>query len=316
MCTGFASKNYTPNIKGLQSFKGKWYHSAAWPEDKVDLKGKKVAVVGTGASGVQLIQELGPQVGHLTVYQRTPNLAIPMRQVNLNDDVEKSGWQFPNKQEYEEIFRKGHTTFGGHMCFAPDHKFIDATPQERRDLYESLWNKGGFAFWLAIYTEIFFDQDANTEVYDFWCDKIRARINDPIKKEILAPKIPPHAWGTKRVSLEQNYFEVFNQQNVDIINIRESPIIEITQTGIRTEKEGVVDVDVIIFATGFDAVSGGILKINTTNGLGKSLKEKWSHGISSNLGMTTTEFPNMFWLYGPQAPTGNSVVIILFTLLF
>lgn len=176
LCTGFASKRYTPPFNGIEKFNGQWYHSSVWPEDGIDLNGKRVAIIGTGASGVQIIQEIGPQVKHLTVYQRTPNLAIPMRQCVLGKE-ENSLWKFPNKNRYEEIFENLKKTFGAlviDMDFT-NKKFYDSSPEERQSLYEYLWNYGGFSFWLSTYKEIFFSQEANDEVYNFWCERTRAR---------------------------------------------------------------------------------------------------------------------------------------------
>lgn len=176
LCTGFASKRYTPPFNGVDKFKGQWYHSGVWPEEGVDLKGKRVAIIGTGASGVQIIQEIGPSVEHLTVYQRTPNLAIPMRQCVLGDE-EKSLWKFPKKERYEEIFENLKKTFVGtdfDLHFT-DKKFVDATPEERHSFYQDLWDIVGFSFWLANYKEILFSQEANDEAYKFWCEQTRAR---------------------------------------------------------------------------------------------------------------------------------------------
>lgn len=307
LCTGFASKRYTPPFSGIEKFKGQWYHSGVWPEEGVDLKGKRVAIIGTGASGVQIIQEIGPNVEHLTVYQRTPNLAIPMRQCFLGEE-EKSLWKFPNKERYEEIFQNLKKTFGAlviDMDFT-DKKFVDSTSEERQSLYKYLWDYGGFSYWLSTYKEIFFLQEANDEVYNFWCEQTRARLTDPKKRDLLAPIKPPHAWGTKRPCLETSFYEVFNQTNVDIVNVRESPILSITENGVMTEKEGVIDVDVIIFATGFDSVTGGILNINIKNGRGLSIQDKWKSGTKTYLGLSTAEFPNLYWFYGPQAPTAFS----------
>ncbi|OXA60576.1 baeyer-Villiger monooxygenase [Folsomia candida] len=308
LCTGFTCTKYIPEYKGLDKFKGIWHHSALWPEDTVDLTGKRVAVVGTGASGVQIIQTIGPHVSHLTVYQRTPNMALPMRQCSSSDEKINDGtkWTFPKKDEYERIFQKMRTTFAGIRVDFTPQKFQDATPSERRALYEDIWAYGGFSFWLANYIQTLFDQEANDEAYGFWCEKTRARIHSEEKKELLAPMKPVHAWGTKHPSLEQSYYEVFNQDNVDIIDVRESPIIEMTETGIRTEKEGVIDFDVIILATGFDTRTGGMLNIDIRNGQGKSIQQHWENGIRSYLGMMTNSFPNLFWCYGQHSPAAFS----------
>lgn len=303
LCTGFAERRYTPPFKGLDSFKGELYHTSLWPENGVDLIEKRVAVIGTGASGIQVIQEIAPQVAHLTVYQRTPNLALPMQQSYIQD---QSNWTFPHPNEYQKIFESTRQTF-----FGLDHTFaekntMDVTPDERRQLFDNLYKMGGFDFVLGNFQDVIVAQEANDEVYKFWRERTRARINDPLKKEILAPTIAPHPIFAKRASLEQRYYEVFNQTNVDIINVRQSPIVEITNTGIKTEVEGVTEFDVIILATGFDSVTGGILNIDIVNGEGETLQDKWKKGTWTNLGLSTAGYPNMYFLYGPHAPTAFS----------
>ncbi|OXA45122.1 baeyer-Villiger monooxygenase [Folsomia candida] len=300
LCVGSCSKKYIPEFSGLNKFRGQLYHSADWPEENVPLRGKHVAVVGTGASGVQIIQEIGPIVDHLTVYQRTPNLALPLRQTKSRDVP------FAQRSQYKEAFAKTRTTFGGmDFDFAPK-TFSDSTPQQRKSLYESTWAIGGFNFALANYAEIYFDQSANNAVYAFWRDKVRQRVKNEATRDLLAPLVQPHPFGTKRPSLEQSYYEVFNQNNVDLINVKESPILEIIPTGIKTADGRHVEVDVIILATGFDTNTGGILNISIKNGGGTSIAEKWGQRTSTFLGITVSGFPNMFLLYGPQAPTAFS----------
>lgn len=303
LCTGFAERKYTPPFEGLAEFKGKMFHASRWPESDVALKGKRVAVIGTGATGVQIIQEIAEDVSHLTVYQRTPNLALPMQQSTVHD---QSKWKFPQEDEYPEIFAKVRETFFGLDMNSVPLNAMDVTPEERRLLYEDLYNIGGFAFILGNYQDAITDQESNNESYAFWCEKTRARINDPVKQEILAPKTPPHPIFAKRPSLEQTYYDVFNQSNIDIINVRSSPIVKITEIGIQTVNEGEIEFDVIVFATGFDSVTGGILNIHITNSDSETIQDKWKDGAWTNLGMTTAGFPNMYFLYGPQAPTAFS----------
>lgn len=303
LCTGFAERRYTPPFKGLNNFEGELYHTSLWPENGVNLIGKRVAVVGTGASGVQVIQEIAADVAHLTVYQRTPNLALPMQQSNVNN---QNRWKFPHHSEYESIFAGTRKSF-----FGMDRNFVelntmDVAVDKRRQFFEDLFADGGFAFVIGNYQDVITNQDANDEAYKFWCERTRARINDPLKKEILAPTIPPHPIFAKRASLEQRYYEVYNQSNVDIINIRLSPIIEISNTGIQSQNEGLTKFDVIILATGFDSITGGILNIKIINGDGETLQDKWKEGTWTNLGLSTAGFPNMNFLYGPQAPTALS----------
>lgn len=273
----------------------------------MDLKGKRVAIIGTGASGVQIIQEIAPVVKHLTVYQRTPNLALPMQQVFRGENKGQK-WQFPSKDQYEGILQRIRNTFGALVIDIDFSKksFHDSTPQERRALYEYMWDYGGFAYWVGTYKELFYNEEANAEAYAFWAEKQRARIHDPVKRDILAPLKAPHPFGCKRPCLESTYYECFNQNNVDIIDVSASPILEITEQGVKTAKEGVIPVDVLILATGFDSVTGGQLNIKITNGEGYTLQEHWADGTKSFLGLSTAGFPNMYWTYGPQAPTAFS----------
>jgi len=300
LCTGFASKKYTPTFKGLDTFKGEMHHTNVWPEGGVDTKNKRVAIIGTGASGVQVIQEIGPEVAHLTVYQRTPNIALPMQQHNVKD---QSKWKFPEESEYKEIFDQTHTDFTAlGSDFVPKNA-LEVSDAERRAHYDYLYQQGGFAFWIGTYQDVLFNKAANDTAYNYWREHTAARINDPVKQELLAPTIPPHAFGTKRPCLEQRYYEVFNQNNVDLINVRKSPILEITEKGVKTEKEGEIPVDVLILATGFDSVTGGILNIDIKNGKGEALKDKWTKGTQTYLGISTSGYPNMYFFYGPHAPT-------------
>ncbi|XP_021953617.1 baeyer-Villiger monooxygenase [Folsomia candida] len=310
LCTGSTTTRYTPPFKGLDRFKGICHHSYVWPKAGVNFDGKRVAVIGTGASAVQIIQEIGSKVGHLTVYQRTPNLCLPMQQAKAADPS-KGAW-FPPKSKFPEIFGAARKSFSG-LNFDWERKnAADVTPEERRALYESLYAHGGFAFWLANFRDMLFDKESNAYAYTFWAEKARARIHDVVKRDILAPLVAPHAFGIKRPCLEQSYYEVFNQSNVDLVNVRESPILEITENGVRTEK-GVVEVDIIVLATGFDSLTGSIKSIDIRNGKGESLRDMWKrNGTSTYLGLTTAGFPNLWYMYGPQAPTplGNGPTII------
>lgn len=299
LCTGAADLRYTPSFQGLNKFKGTTCHTRLWPKD-LNFAGKRVAVIGTGASGIQVIQEIASKVSHLTVYQRTPNIALPMQQSSIED---QKNWKFPPDETRQEILTNSRTTFSGLDMDYKQSNGIDATPDERRALFKDLFQRGGFHFIGANYQDILLNRETNSAAYDFWCEATRARINDPIKKDILAPLIPPHPFGAKRNSLEQSYYEVFNRSNVDIIDVRKSAIIEITEEGVKTALEDVIKVDIIIFATGFDALTGAILNIEIKTDDNKSLQDKWKNGVWTNVGMTTADFPNMFFLYGPQAPT-------------
>lgn len=302
LCTGFAERRYTPPFEGIDEFKGEMYHTSLWPETEVNLKGKRVAVIGTGASGVQVIQEIAADVEHLTVYQRTPNFALPMVQKQIDNKEEAS---FDHSQ-LQDVFRGARKLFFGMSRNFLEVNAMDVSADARRQFYEELFADGGFAYILGNYQDVITNRDSNYEAYKFWCEKTRARIDDPRKKDILAPIIPPHPAFAKRASLEQRYYEVYNRSNVDIIDVKQSPIVSITNTGIRTKDEGVIAFDVIILATGFDSITGGILNIDIENGFGETLATKWKEGTWTNLGLCTADYPNMFFLYGPQAPTALS----------
>lgn len=277
--------------------------TAVWPQWGVTLKNKRVAVVGTGASGIQTIQETGPLAKHLTVYMRTPNYCLPMNQRLLDYEEEQR-----KKKDgvYDKEFEKCGKTFSGFTYDFEQKNTFDATPEEREKFYHKLMvEDGGFKFWLGAYKDMLFDQKANDEAYKFWRKTVQARMKNKEKAEMLAPENPPHPWGTKRPSLEQCFYEVVDKDNVDIIDVNANPIEEITEKGIRTSK-GHVDVDMIIFATGFDAVTGSLSMLNIKGTDGKTIKEHWSNGTRTSMGMSMAKFPNMFFLYGPQAPTAFS----------
>jgi cation diffusion facilitator CzcD-associated flavoprotein CzcO len=299
LCTGFAAKAYSPNIAGIENFRGECLHTAHWPQDGLGFAGKRVGVVGTGASGVQVIQEASKDADHLTVFQRTPILALPMRQRSLDEATQNI-----MKKDYPENFRKRREDFAGFCDIIPvDKSALEVSDQEREAVYEEAWTKGGFHYWVGTFNDVLVDSEANRTAYDFWRDKTRARINDPLVAEKLAPTDPPHPFGTKRPSLEQWYFEAFNQNNVTLVDIRETPIREISESGVITS-EGEHKLDMLVLATGFDAVTGGLNQIDIHGSNGISLSEKWTDGVKDHLGMAVSGFPNMFILYGPLAPSG------------
>lgn len=298
LCTGFAAKPYLPPFRNIDAFKGEMYHTALYPQQGVNLEGRRVAVIGTGASGVQVIQSVGPIVSHLTVFQRTPNPAIPMSNPDLNASQNKE-----LKENFDEVNKLIHSTFAGFDYDFAKGSAFQASPEERKQLYEKLFNSGGLHFWLGTWMDILFDKGLNDEAYEFWRQKTLPRIKDPKVAELLAPKVTPDPFGTKRVSLEQNYFEVFNQDNVKLISTKENPIEEFTPKGIRTSDGVEHEFDVIIFATGFDAITGSIHQLDLRGIDGISIKDKWKNGTYTNLGMTISGFPNLFFTYGPQGPT-------------
>ena len=299
LCTGFAAKAYFPDYKGLDKFRGECHHTAYWPQAGLGFADKRVGVLGTGASGVQVIQEASKDAAHLTVFQRTPILALPMRQRPLDEATQRE-----MKKDYPENFRKRREDFGGFFDIHPvDKSALEVSPQERQAVYEEAWEKGGFHYWIGTFNDVLLDSEANRTAYDFWRDKTRERINDPVIAEKLAPGDPPHPFGTKRPSLEQWYFEVFNQDNVTLVDTRETPILEITETGVITA-DGEYELDMLVLATGFDSLTGGLTQIDIRGTNGVSLKDKWAAGVKDHLGMAVSGFPNMLILYGPLAPSG------------
>ncbi|EUC29071.1 hypothetical protein COCCADRAFT_40514 [Bipolaris zeicola 26-R-13] len=259
--TGFAAKRYIPNWKGIKSFKGTFLHPSNWPHEEPDFRAKKVAVIGTGSTGIQLAQELSKVAGHLTGF---------------------SGFSFN---------------------FLPRSTFDD-TPEQRLKTYEELWKQEDFKFWLAKYNDMLFTQEANREAYNFWRDKTRARIKEPKVADILAPMEQPYAFGCKRISLENDYIKMYEKPNVSLVDIRDkgTPIQEITETRIKTI-DNEYEFDYIISTTGYEVTTGGLKQIDIRSSLGESLSEHWKDDTKTYLGMAVAGFPNMFFTYGPQAPT-------------
>jgi cation diffusion facilitator CzcD-associated flavoprotein CzcO len=260
------------------------------------LAGKRVGVIGTGASGVQVAQEAAGVAAHLTVFQRTPNLALPMRQRKLDDDTIRH-----MKEGYPRAYQRRRTTFGGF-----DYQFLEkaaseVSEDEQRATFERVWQIGGLAPWVGSFNDILVNEQSNRAAYDFWRDKTRARISDPAVAEILAPAEPIHPFGTKRPSLEQNFFEIFNQPNVSLVDLRKTPIERVTRNGITTTA-GEHNLDVLVLATGFDAVTGGLTSIDIRGTQGETLREKWAKGVRTHLGMATAGFPNFLFVYGPHSP--------------
>lgn len=294
---GFAAKEYIPSLKGLENFQGFTCHTAKWPKDPVDLRGKRVAVIGTGATGVQIIQELGPKVDHMVVFQRSPNCAMPMRQRITTPDA-------VNKLEYPEMFKNMKLSATGSNFKSVPRGGMDDSPEQRQELFEALWELGGWAPTQANYGDLMTDIALNNTFYGFWRDKVRQRLtkNDPELIENLAPRDPPFPFGTKRPSLEQSFYEVFNQDNVELVALKSNPIDEVEAHGIRTADGRFHEVDALILATGFDAVTGSFSRVDLQGVDGMRLSEKWSKGSRTSMGIATAGFPNMLFLYGPQSP--------------
>jgi cation diffusion facilitator CzcD-associated flavoprotein CzcO len=298
LCTGFASKPYIPAIPGLDAFAGACHHTARWPTDGLDLTGLRVGVIGTGASGVQVVQEASKVAEQLVVFQRTPVTALPMQQRALGA-AEQAQW----KHQYPELFRARNAPPGSFYDIARlDVSALEVSAEQRLRVYEEAWAKGGFHFWVGTFNDVLLDEAANRTAYDFWRDKTRARLDDPAVADLLAPIEPPYPFGTKRPSLEQDYYEAFNRDSVSLVDLHRAPIVEVTADGVCTTEDR-HRLDLLVLATGFDANTGGLIDIDLRNADGTSLAERWSDGVQTHLGIAVSGFPNMLFLYGPQSPT-------------
>jgi cation diffusion facilitator CzcD-associated flavoprotein CzcO len=281
-----------PNIPGVKDFRGEAWHTAHWPQRPVEFAGKRVAVIGTGATGVQLITEVAKTAGHLTVFQRRPNYCAPLRNAPIDAATQRD-----IKARYPEIFAKCRETHGAFIHMADTRKTFEVTPEQREAIFETLYAQPGFAFWMGNFRDALTSEAANVTLTEFMRKKIRARVRDPAVAEKLIPK--DHGFGTRRVPLESGYYEVYNEDNVRLVDIRATPIERITETGIKTTAES-LDFEMIIYATGFDAVTGGFDRIDIRGVGGQRLKEKWADGPKTYLGLQSEGFPNLFTLVGPH----------------
>jgi cation diffusion facilitator CzcD-associated flavoprotein CzcO len=294
---GVLSTPTLPKLEGLESFKGVSFHAANWPHEPLDLTGKRVAVVGTGATAIQLIPEVAKVAKKLTVFQRRANWAAPLNNGPISEaDMEEI------RQRYDEIFEVCARSPGG-FEHEPDRRgFYEVSPEQRKELWDRLYDEPGFGIWLQNFMEIFVDEKANAEFSGYIADRIRARVDDPALAEILIPK--DHGFGIQRVPLETGYYETFNRDNVELVDAAATPIVRVTPTGIETTDES-RDFDVIVYATGFDAFTGAFDQIDIQGVDGARLRDKWAEGPVTFLGATVGGFPNFLMLVGPQTAASN-----------
>ena len=294
---GVLSAPTMPRIPGIETFKGQSCHTAHWPKEPINFNGKRVAVIGTGATAVQTIQTIAKEVGHLTVFQRTPNWCAPLH----NSRISEAEMQ-DIRARYAEIFALCHETPG---CFihSPDPRSaLEVTPEEREAFFEKRYSEPGFGIWQANFRDILTDRRANALISDFVARKIRQRVKDPAVADKLIPK--NHGFGTRRLPLETHYYEVYNQPNVTLVDINATPIERITPSGIETT-DGEYQFDLIIYATGFDAITGAFDRIDITGVDGCRLKDRWNAGPETYLGVLVKDFPNLLMVMGPHAGLGN-----------
>jgi cyclohexanone monooxygenase len=290
---GALSTTNMPDIPGIHDFAGECYHTGRWPHEPVSFEGKRVAVIGTGSSGIQAIPEIAREAAHVTVLQRTPQFAFPAGNRPIApEEMAKA------RESWDAIKATMIAHGGGFPSDAQTRSALEDTPEQRKALYEKLWQRGGFGFFLESYNDIAISEEANQTMADFVRGKIRAVVRDP---ETAAKLMPDHFVMTKRPILEGGYFETFNRDNVTLVDLREDPIERFTPESVVT-RTGEHPIDMLVLATGFDAISGSMLRLNPTGRGGVSLKERWRDRFHNYLGLTIGGFPNLFMLHGPGSP--------------
>lgn len=297
MATGCLSIPQKVNFKGLDNFKGLWYHSADWPLDGVDFSGKRVGLVGTGSSGVQMAPLIAEQASHLTVFQRTANYSVPAQNEPLSDQV-----LCEVKAHYAERRKRAKESVTGHYLIPNDKSALEVSEEEREAEFEFRWRGAGGGFrMLRAFNDLLRNKQSNTYAAEFVRRKIRQTVHDQAVAELLAPRsdLP---FGTKRLCVDTGYYETFNRDNVSLVDVEAAPIVEITPGGMRTS-EAEYPLDVLVFATGFDAMTGALTAIDLRGAGGLPLKEKWATGPRNYLGLAISGFPNLFVIAGPGSPS-------------
>jgi cyclohexanone monooxygenase len=301
MATGCLSASRVPDIPGRDSFAGAQYHTGAWPHEGVDFAGQRVAVIGTGSSGVQSIPVIATQAAHLTVFQRTPNFSLPALNAPMDPDFVKEA-----KAKFADERKRVRATNSASSRPAANRSALSVTEEERLRDFETRWGQGGFAF-MTSYNDLFTSREANDLAAEFVRNRIRAIVKDPKVAELLTPT--NHPIGTKRLCLDTEYYETYNRPNVSLVDISKTPIERITPAGVMVAGTEYA-VDAIVFATGFDAMTGALLRIDIRGRGGLTLREKWEAGPRTYLGLGIAGFPNLFTITGPGSPSVLVNVII------
>ncbi|HEU0083705.1 MAG TPA: NAD(P)/FAD-dependent oxidoreductase, partial [Bradyrhizobium sp.] len=302
LATGCLSNARMPDIKGLGDFKGKVYHTGHWPHEPVDFSGLRVAVIGTGSSGIQSVPVIAEQASQLTVFQRTANFSIPARNARLSEQERQAF-----RQNYPEIRRFAREEArNGIYTDMPDRGALDDGDNERRARYEARWDRGGLTF-MTVYNNLALDKSANDTAADFVREKIAEIVKDPETARLLQPN--SHPIGTKRICIDSDYFATFNQPNVMLVDIKTNPIDEILPNGVRAGGK-IYEADALVLATGFDAMTGSVAKIDISGRGGQTLNQKWAEGPRTYLGLMSAGFPNLFVITGPGSPSVLSNMIV------
>ncbi len=302
MATGNLSTPRVPDFKGIDAFQGKWYHSGMWPAEGVDFTGKRVGVIGTGSSGIQMIPLIAQQAKHLYVFQRTANFSLPAQNGPMDRELENA-FKANYRRRRDEARQTG---FGVSGYPVPTQSALEVSDEERRKKYETLWERGGSIGFLSSYSDFLVNEEANETAAEFVRDKIRSVVKDPKVAALLTPT--DHPIGTKRLCLDTGYYETYNRPNVSLVDVRSAPIQEITPKGVRTADQE-FELDAIAFATGFDAMTGALREIDIRGVDGTRLAEKWIGGPTTYLGLMVAAFPNMFIVTGPGSPGVKSQMI-------
>ncbi|WP_207003707.1 flavin-containing monooxygenase [Trinickia mobilis] len=291
---GCLSTANVPSIPGLETFAGEHYHTGRWPDNGVVFEGKRVGLIGTGSTGIQAAPVIAEQAGKLTVFQRTANYSVPAR----NGPVDQSfrDWATTNR---EAIRAKSRSSVNGHPFDVSDRSALEVSDEEREQAYQAAWERGGLRF-RATFKDLLTDEAANETASQFIREKIHNIVKDPATAEKLTPR--DHLYATKRPPIDTHYFETFNRDNVELVDIKATPIVEIVPEGIRTS-DAFIPLDVIVFATGFDALTGPLLALNIEGRGGLQLKDAWAHGPRTYLGLQSPGFPNLFTITGPGSPS-------------
>jgi len=302
LATGCLSNARMPEIKGLDGFKGKVYHTGHWPHEAVDFTGLRVGVIGTGSSGIQSVPVIAEQASHLTVFQRTANFSIPARNAALTEQERQAfRAKYPEVRHFARVESRN-----GIYTEMPDRGALDDGDNERRAKYEARWSDGGLTF-MSVYNNLGLDQAANDTAADFVREKIAEIVEDPATAKLLQPT--SHPIGTKRICIDSDYFAAFNRPNVTLVDIKSNPIEEITADAVRTGAKD-YKVDALVLATGFDAMTGSVAKIDISGRNGQTLSQKWAEGPRTYLGLMSAGFPNLFVITGPGSPSVLSNMIV------
>jgi cyclohexanone monooxygenase len=302
LATGCLSNARMPDIKGLSSFKGKIYHTGQWPHEPVDFKGLRVGVIGTGSSGIQSVPVIAEQASQLTVFQRTANFSIPARNAALTPE-ERDSFR-SNYPEFRRVARE--ETKNGIVQELPDRGALDDGDNERRAKYETRWSRGGLTF-MSVYNNLALDKAANDTAANFVREKIAEIVKNPETAKLLQPN--NHPIGSKRICIDSDYFAAFNRPNVTLVDIRSHPIEEILPNAVRSGAKD-YEVDALVLATGFDAMTGSVARIDIRGRNGQTLNQKWAEGPKTYLGVMSQGFPNLFIITGPGSPSVLSNMMV------